>query len=102
LEIGHRKRGTIVNIEARSRISRRETCHMRRSLVALAAVSLSSAIGGASERPPLVQEVIHATPEKIKKAALAMFVPDGYTIDSDMQPTLANLKAKIERADQGH
>src|SRR6267154_1527540 len=56
---------------------------MRRSLVALSAVLLSGVIGGANEKPPVIQEVIHATPEKIKKAALAMFVPDGYTIDSD-------------------
>jgi len=40
-------------------------------------------IGGANEKPPVVQDVIHATPGKIKKAALAMLVADGYTIDSD-------------------
>ena len=75
---------------------------MRRSLLGMAAVLLSGVIGAANEKPFAVQEVIHTTPDKIKKAAVSMFVPDGYTIDSDMQPTLANLKAKIERADQGH
>jgi hypothetical protein len=55
---------------------------MSRSLVALAAVLLSCAIGGANEKPPVVQDVIHATPEKIKKAALSMFA-DGFTIDSN-------------------
>jgi len=29
----------------------------------------------ANEKPPVVQEVIHATPEKIKKGGLAMIVP---------------------------
>ena len=56
---------------------------MHRSLMAMAAVLLSGVIGGANEKPPVVQDVIHATPEKIKKSALAMFVPDGYSIDSD-------------------
>ena len=53
---------------------------MRRSLVAMAAVLLSCVIGGAKEKPPVIQEIIHATPEKIKKAALAMLVLDGYTV----------------------
>ena len=56
---------------------------MRRSLIGIAAVLFSSVIGAANEKPPVVQEVIHATPENIKKAAVSMFVPDGYTIDSD-------------------
>ncbi len=43
----------------------------------------SGVIGAANEKPPVVQEVIHATPENIKKAAVSMFVPDGYAIDSD-------------------
>src|SRR5436309_2380720 len=55
---------------------------MRRPLIATVVVLLSGIIGGANEKRPIVQEVIHATPEKIKKAALAMFVPDGYSIDS--------------------
>ncbi len=53
---------------------------MRRSLVSMAAVLLSGVIGGANEKPPVVQDVIHATPEKIKKAALAMLVPDSYRV----------------------
>ena len=56
---------------------------MCRSLIAMTAVLLSAVIGGANEKPSVVQDVIHATPDKIKKAALAMFVPDGYTVDSD-------------------
>jgi hypothetical protein len=56
---------------------------MRRLLLAMVAVLLSSIIGGANERPPGAQAVIQAAPEKIKKAALAMFVPQGYSIDSD-------------------
>ena len=56
---------------------------MRRSLMATAAVLIFGVIGGANEKPPVVQDVIHATPGKIKKAALAMLVADGYTIDSD-------------------
>ncbi len=56
---------------------------MRRSLIGMAAVLFSGVIGAANEKPPVVQEVIHATPENIKKAAVSVFVPDGYTIDSD-------------------
>jgi len=56
---------------------------MHRPLIAMAAVLLSGVIGAANEKPPVVQEVIHATPENIKKAAVSVFVPDGYTIDSD-------------------
>ncbi len=59
---------------------------MRRSLIAMAAVLLSGVIGGANERAPVVQDVIHATPGKIKKAALAMFVPDGYTQSTLTRP----------------
>jgi len=46
----------------------------------MAAVLFSGVIGAANEKPPVVQDVIHATPEKIKKAALAMLVPDDYTV----------------------
>ena len=56
---------------------------MRRSLIGMAAVLFSGVIGAANEKPPVVQEVIHATPEKIKNAAVSMFAPDGYAIDSD-------------------
>jgi len=48
--------------------------------MATAAVLLSGVIGGANEKPPVVQDLIHATPERIKKAALAMLVPEGYTV----------------------
>ena len=61
---------------------------MRRSLVAMAAVLLFGVTCGANERPSVVPDVIHATPEKIKKAALAMFVPHGYSIDSDTSSQL--------------
>jgi hypothetical protein len=61
---------------------------MRRSLMAMSAVLLSGVIGGANETPPIVQEVIHATSVRVKKAALEMFVPDGYTIDSETAPQL--------------
>jgi hypothetical protein len=56
---------------------------VRRSLIAMAALLLPGVIDGAQERPPVVQAVIQGTPEKIQKAALAMFVPQGYSIDSD-------------------
>ena len=55
---------------------------MRRSVLAMAALLFSGVIG-AQEKPPVVQAVIQAAPEKIKKAALAMFVPQGYSIDSN-------------------
>ena len=54
---------------------------MRRLLVA-AVLLLSSSFGNAQEKQP-VHVVIQAAPEQIKKAALAMFVRNGYTIDSD-------------------
>jgi hypothetical protein len=66
---------------------------MHRSLVALAAVLLSGVICGAQEKPPVVQAVIQAGPEKIKKVALTMFMPGGYSIDSDTASQL-----KISRA----
>jgi hypothetical protein len=54
----------------------------------MAAVLFYGVISVANEKPPVVQEVIHTTPDNIKKAALSMFVPDGYTTDSD-KTTLA-------------
>jgi hypothetical protein len=54
---------------------------MRRSLVA-AVLLLSSSLGNAQEKQP-VHVVIQAAPEQIKKAALAMFVRNGYSLDSD-------------------
>src|SRR5260370_34443484 len=71
---------------------------MRRPLIAMAAVLLSGVIGGANEKRPVVQEVIHATPENIKKAAVSMFVPDGYTIDSD-KTALAMFVSQAYRID---
>jgi len=56
---------------------------MPRLLVAMAVLLLSVVIGGAQEKSPVVQAMVQAAPEKIKKAALAMFVPQGYSIDSD-------------------
>ncbi len=56
---------------------------MRRSFIGIAAVLFSGVIGAANEKPSAVQEIIHATPENIKKAAVSIFVPNGYTIDSD-------------------
>jgi hypothetical protein len=56
---------------------------MRRSLGALAAVLLSGVICGAQEKPPVVQAVIQAGPERIKRAALTMFMSGGYSIDSE-------------------
>jgi len=49
---------------------------------------LSGVVGGANEKPPVVQDMIHATPEKIKKAALAMLVRDGYTVAYNMASQL--------------
>ncbi len=56
---------------------------MRRSLIGIAVLLFAGVIGAANEKPPVVQEAIHSTPGNIKKAAVSMFVPDGYTIDSD-------------------
>ena len=56
---------------------------MRRSLLAIATLLLSVAISKAHEKSPTVQTMVQAAPEKIKKAALAMFVPQGYSIDLD-------------------
>ena len=71
---------------------------MRRPLIAMAAVLLSGAIGGANEKRPVVQEVIHATPEKIRKAALAMLVRDGYTVAYD---TASQLRISRQWSSEG-
>lgn len=55
---------------------------MRRSLVAAAVLLLSSSVGKAQEKQP-VHVVIQAAPEQIKKAALAMFARNGYSLDSE-------------------
>jgi hypothetical protein len=54
----------------------------------MAVMLFSGVIGAANEKPPVVQEVIHSTPENIKKAAISMFVPDRYTIDWDKATVL--------------
>lgn len=56
---------------------------MRRSLVAAAVLLLSSSVGNAQKKQP-VHVVIQAAPEQIKKAAMAMFRRQGYTLDSDV------------------
>jgi len=71
---------------------------MRRSLIGIAAVLFSGVTAAAYEKPPIVQEVIHATPENIKKAAVSMFVPDGYSIDSD-KTALAMFLSQAYRID---
>jgi hypothetical protein len=53
---------------------------MRRSLVAAAVLLLSSSVGNAQEKQP-VHVVIQAAPQQIKKAALAMFARNGYSLD---------------------
>ena len=84
LENGHTEGlGTIDKTEARGRISRSGGVAMYRLLVAMAVLLLSGMIGGAQEKGPVVQNVVHATPEKINKAALTMFVSRGYSLDSD-------------------
>src|SRR5882724_1328102 len=55
---------------------------MRRSLEAAAVVLLSSCVGNAQEKQP-VHVVIQAAPQQIKKAALAMFARNGYSLDSE-------------------
>jgi hypothetical protein len=56
---------------------------MRRSLI-VAVLLLSGFLGNAQE----LRVVIRTAPEPIKKAALAMFVRHGYSIDSDTQSQL--------------
>jgi hypothetical protein len=55
---------------------------MRKSLVAAAVLLLSSSVGNAQQKQP-VHVVIHAAPQQIKKAALAMFARNGYSLDSE-------------------
>jgi hypothetical protein len=55
---------------------------MRKSLVAVAVLLLFSC-GGIAQDKPSIHVVIQATPVQIKKAALAMFVRNHYSIDSD-------------------
>ena len=55
---------------------------MRRLLVAATVLLLSSSVGNPQEKQP-VHVVIQAAPEQIKKAALAMFARNGYSLDSE-------------------
>jgi hypothetical protein len=55
---------------------------MQKLLIAAALLLPFSFVGNAQEKPP-VHVVIQAAPEQIKKAALAMFARDGYSVDSD-------------------
>ena len=55
---------------------------MRKSFVAAAVLLLSSSVGNAQQKQP-VNVVIQAAPEQIKKAALAMFARNGYSLDSE-------------------
>ena len=56
---------------------------MRKSLVSVAFLLLSGYFGNAQDRSP-IHIVIQAAPEQIKKAAMAMFRRQGYTLDSDV------------------
>jgi hypothetical protein len=55
---------------------------MRKSFVAAAVLLLSSTDGNAQQKQT-VNVVIQAAPEQIKKAALAMFARNGYSLDSE-------------------
>lgn len=55
---------------------------MYKPLVAVGALLVSCLVGNAQEKPP-VHVVIQAAPEQIKKAAMAMFARNGYSLDSD-------------------
>jgi hypothetical protein len=55
---------------------------MRRSLVAAVALLISGFVGNAQEKAS-AHITIQAAPEQIKRAALAMFVRNGYSLDSD-------------------
>lgn len=54
---------------------------MQKSLVAIGVLLLSACIGSAQGTPPR-HVVIQGTPEQIKKAALAIFARNGYSMDS--------------------
>jgi len=54
-----------------------------KSLVAVAVLLLSGSVGSTQEKAP-IHVVIQATSEQIKKAAMAMFGRQGYTVDSDV------------------
>lgn len=54
---------------------------MQKSLAAIAVLLLSACIGSAQDKSA-TQVTIAASPEQIKKAALTMFAPSGYSVDS--------------------
>jgi|HubBroStandDraft_6_1064221.scaffolds.fasta_scaffold1371353_1 hypothetical protein len=72
---------------------------MRKSLIGMAAVLFSGVMSAANDKTPAVQEVIHTAPENIKKAALSMFVSDGYTIDTDNTALLARFVSQAYKID---
>ena len=53
---------------------------MRKSLVA--AAFLACGLVGRAQEKPMAQMVIQASPEQIKRAALAMFARSGYRVDA--------------------
>lgn len=55
---------------------------MRKSLVSVAVLLLSGYFGNAQDKSP-IHVVIQAAPEQIKKAAMAMFARNGYSLDSN-------------------
>ncbi|PYT86024.1 MAG: hypothetical protein DMG36_26755 [Acidobacteria bacterium] len=55
---------------------------MRKSLVSVAVLLLSGYFGNAQDKSP-IHVAIQAAPEQIKKAAMAMFARNGYSLDSD-------------------
>jgi len=61
---------------------------MRKSLVSVAVLLLSGYFGRAQDKSP-IHVVIQAAPKQIKKATMAMFARNGYSLDSD---TTAQLK----------
>lgn len=55
---------------------------MRKSLISVAVLLLSSCFGNAQDKSA-IHVVIQAAPEQIKKAAMAMFARSGYSLDSN-------------------
>ena len=55
---------------------------MRKSLISVAVLLLSSYFGNAQDKPP-IHVVIQVAPEQIKKAAVAVLARSGYSLDSD-------------------
>lgn len=68
---------------------------MRKLLVSVVVLLISGYVGNAQDKPP-IHVVIQAAPEQIKKAAMAMFGRQGYTVDSDTANQLKISKAFSE------